>query len=72
MPKGAAAGWTSYVLGQAAEYYFQHGGSWGDETPKEVIRRILKETNKDSVLHGLKDEIRKKLTQNRHASKVKN
>lgn len=60
------------MLGQAAEYYFQHGGSWGDETPKEVIRRILKETNKDSVLHGLKDEIRKKLTQNRHASKVKN
>ena len=72
VPQGAAAGWTSYVLGQAAEYYFQHGGSWGDETPKEVIRRILKETNKYSVLHGLKDEIRKKLTQNRHASKVKN
>jgi GTPase len=67
IPQGAAAGWTSYVVGQAAEYYFQHGGSWGSESPKTVIRQILADTDKSSVLAGLKDEIRKKLTQNRHA-----
>jgi len=67
VPQGAAAGWTSYVVGKAAEYYFQHGGSWGDESPKNVIRQILADTDKSSVLHGLKDEIRKKLSINRHA-----
>lgn len=69
IPQGAAAGWTSYVVGKAAEYYFEHGGSWGDETPKDVVRQILAETDKDSVIARLKDEIRAKLSQNRHAAK---
>ncbi len=69
IPQGAAAGWTSYVVGKAAEYYFEHGGSWGDESPKNVIRQILSETDKDSVISRLKDEIRKKLGENRHAKK---
>lgn len=69
IPQGAAAGWTSYLVGKAAEYYFEHGGSWGDETPKNVIRQILAETDKDSVIARLKDEIRAKLSQNRHAQK---
>lgn len=69
IPQGAAAGWTSYLVGKAAEYYFEHGGSWGDETPKNVIRQILAETDKDSVIARLKDEIRAKLSQNRHAEK---
>lgn len=69
IPQGAAAGWTSYVVGKAAEYYFEHGGSWGDESPKDVIRKILAETDKDSVISRLKDEIRKKLGENRHAKK---
>lgn len=67
LPQGAAAGWTSYLVGRAAEYYFEHGGSWGDETPKDVVRQILAETDKDSVIARLKDEIRAKLSQNRHA-----
>lgn len=67
VPQGAAAGWTSYLVGRAAEYYFQHGGSWGGESPKAVIRQILADVDKTSVLNGLKDEIRKKLAFNRHA-----
>jgi small GTP-binding protein len=61
IPQGAAAGYGSYIVGQAAKYYFQHGASWGPEGPKSVVRRILDETDKDSVLDALKDEIRKKL-----------
>lgn len=67
VPQGAAAGWTSYLVGRAAEYYFQHGGSWGGESPKAVIRQILADVDKTSVLNGLKEEIRKKLSINRHA-----
>ena len=67
VPQGAAAGFGSYIVGQAAKYYFEHGASWGSEAPKTVVRRILDETDKESVLEHLKQEIRKKLQRNVHA-----
>ncbi|MEW4452667.1 GTP-binding protein [Bremerella sp. JC817] len=68
LPQGGAAGYGSYIVGKAAKYYFEHGASWGDEGPKTVVKRILEETDKKSVVQGLKDEIQKKLHLNRHAS----
>ncbi len=67
LPQGAAAGFSSYIIGQAARHYFEHGGSWGAESAKSVVRRILNETDKDSILEHLKDEIRRRLEWNRHA-----
>ncbi len=67
LPQGAAAGYGSFVVGQAAKYYFEHGSSWGGETPKTVIRRILKETDKSSVIAELREEIRSRLAHNPHA-----
>jgi len=67
VPQGAAAGYGSFVVGQAAKYYFEHGASWGGEAPKTVVRRILDETDKSSVLEQLKNEIRKKMHLNPHA-----
>jgi uncharacterized protein (DUF697 family) len=66
IPQGAAAGYGSYLVGQAARYYFQHGASWGEHSPKQVITQILANTDKESVLHQLKDEIKKKISLNRH------
>ena len=67
VPQGAAAGYGSFVVGQAAKYYFEHGSSWGGEAPKTVVRRILQETDKSSVLEQLKDEIKAKMHLNPHA-----
>ncbi|MEX2176822.1 MAG: GTP-binding protein [Pirellulaceae bacterium] len=64
VPQGLAAGFGSYIVGQAAQYYFEHGSSWGGESPKEVARRILAQTDKKSVLERLKTEIGKKLSIN--------
>jgi small GTP-binding protein len=69
LPQGAAAGYGSYIVGQAARYYFEHGASWGQQGPKRVVSRILENTDKESVLQRLKDEIRKKLSLNRYAGK---
>src|SRR5205807_327190 len=33
LPQGAAAGWGSYIVGEAARYYFEHGASWGPQGP---------------------------------------
>ncbi|MEM6798566.1 MAG: DUF697 domain-containing protein, partial [Planctomycetota bacterium] len=67
VPQGAAAGYGSYIVGQAARYYFEQGASWGDRGAKSVVAEVLKNTDKQSVLGRLKGEIRKKLATNRHA-----
>ena len=67
LPQGAAAGYGSYIVGQAARYYFQHGASWGDASPKQVITQILENTDKESVLQQLKEEIKKKISLNPYA-----
>jgi uncharacterized protein (DUF697 family) len=67
LPQGAAAGYGSYIVGKAARYYLEHGASWGGNSPKSVVKSILRETDKQSVLDGLKDEIRRKLHLNPHA-----
>ncbi len=69
LPQGAAAGYGSYIVGQAARYYFQHGASWGDESPKQVVTQILENTDKKSVLERLKMEIKKKISVNPYAGK---
>lgn len=67
VPQGAAAGYGSYIVGQAARYYFQHGASWADQSPKQVVAEILRNTDKKSVLDRLRTEIMKKIAVNRHA-----
>ncbi|MFO0913407.1 MAG: GTP-binding protein [Pirellulales bacterium] len=67
LPQGAAAGYSSYIVGQAAQYYFEHGASWGNEGPKAVVRRILDTTDKSSVIAQLRAEIRRKIRFNLHA-----
>lgn len=69
LPQGAAAGYGSYIVGQAARYYFEHGASWGQEAPKSVVTRILDSTDKESILQRLKDEIKKKIRLNPYAGK---
>jgi small GTP-binding protein len=67
LPQGAAAGYGSFIVGQAAKYYFEHGASWGGEAPKTIVKRILAATDKQSVLQRLKKEINAKIRINPHA-----
>jgi hypothetical protein len=67
LPQGAAAGFGSYIVGHAAKHYFEHGSSWGNQSPKDVVKRILDQTDRQSVLAGLKGEISRKLRGNPHA-----
>ena len=71
IPQGAAAGYMSYIVGQAAKRYFEQGGSWGTDSPKNVVKDILNSTDRDSVVSHLKDSIREKLNLNRHADDEK-
>lgn len=64
LPQGLAGGFGSYIVGQSAQYYFEHGGTWGGENPKTVAKRILANTDKESVLERLRGEISKRLAIN--------
>ena len=66
VPQGGIAAFGSYIVGQAAKSYFEQGASWGAEGPKTVVKRILDGTDKSSVVHQLKEEIKRKLLSNRH------
>jgi GTPase len=68
VPQGAAAGYGSYIVGQAAKFYFEHGASWGGEAPKTVVQRILKQTDKSSVLDELRHEIKARMQWNPHST----
>jgi hypothetical protein len=67
LPQGLAAGYGSYIVGQAAKYYLEHGASWGDTGPKNVVRRILENAEKDSIMEKLRDEVSRKI----HASEAR-
>jgi hypothetical protein len=69
IPQGAAAGFGSYIVGHAAKHYFEHGSSWGRQSPKEVVREILEQTDRQSVLEHLKDEIRKRIGVDSHSKR---
>jgi GTPase len=69
LPQGAAAGYGSYIVGQAARVYFEQGASWGQQGPKRVIAQILENTDRGSVLQRLKEEIKKKISLNPYGAK---
>jgi uncharacterized protein (DUF697 family) len=71
LPQGAAGGYGSYIVGQSAKYYFEHGASWGGESPKAVVARILKSVDRPSVLARLKEEISRKIHLNPYARGAK-
>jgi small GTP-binding protein len=61
VPQGLAGGYGSYIVGQAAKYYLEHGASWGDAGPKTIVRRILDTAEEDSILEKLRDEVSRKI-----------
>jgi uncharacterized protein (DUF697 family) len=69
IPQGASVGFASYIIGKSAKRFFEQGGSWGTGSAKSVVKEILSNTDKDSVIDHLKSEIRQKLNWNRHATR---
>jgi len=66
--QGAAAAYGSYIVGLASRHYYEHGASWAGNSPKNVVQSILQYTDKQSVLAGVRDEVRYRLQRNRHAT----
>ena len=55
--QGAVAYYSTYVVGRAAEAYLAAGCSWGEAGPKRVIRNILDDLDRDSMLARAREDI---------------
>ncbi|MEL6437893.1 MAG: GTP-binding protein [Cyanobacteria bacterium J06621_8] len=60
--QGAVAGVSSYAIGQVTKTYLANGASWGEQSPKVVVQKILDSLDEQSILNRLKTELRAKLT----------
>lgn len=59
--QGAVAYFATYVVGRAAQRYFQQGRSWGDLGPKRAVQEILDTLDRDSLLTSARSEILSRL-----------
>ena len=62
--QGAVASYSTWIVGQAAERYLAQGKSWGEGGPKLVVREILDNLDRDSILRQAKADIRARLQGN--------
>jgi uncharacterized protein (DUF697 family)/GTP-binding protein EngB required for normal cell division len=62
--QGAVAYYSTYVVGQVAERYLAQGKSWGEGGPKFVVREILDNLDRNSIMEQARQEIRDKLKAN--------
>ena len=59
--QGAVAYFATYVVGRAAQRYFQQGRSWGELGPKRAVQEILDTLDRDSLLNSARTEILSRL-----------
>lgn len=60
--QGGVAGVSSYAIGQVTKTYLANGASWGEQSPKVVVQKILDSLDEGSILNRIKAELRSKLT----------
>lgn len=61
LAQAGVAGVSTYAIAQVAKTYLVNGASWGDESPKAVVNRILSSLDEASILNRIKTELRTKL-----------
>ncbi len=59
--QGGVAGVSSYAIGQVTKTYLANGASWGEQSPKVVVQKILDSLDERSILNRIKSELRAKL-----------
>lgn len=55
--QGSLAYYATYLVGQIATHYFKSGYSWGDDGPKKVAQKIVKQLDRDSILQEARSQL---------------
>lgn len=60
--QGALAGYGTYVVGRAAQVYLEQGCTWGETGASTLIRNILQNVDKQSILYRLRLELQEAIS----------
>lgn len=61
LTQGSVAGFSAYAIGQVTKTYLANGASWGTDTPKVAISKILATLDETSILNRIRDELQQKV-----------
>jgi GTPase len=61
LTQASIAGVSTYAIGQVTKTYLANGASWGDNSPKSVINRILATIDEHSIVDRIRSELGPKL-----------
>ncbi len=59
--QGSIAGVSSFIIGEITKSYLANGASWGEESPKLVVKKIIASLDEKSILNRIKYELTSKL-----------
>ena len=61
LTQATVAGFATYAIGQVTRNYLINGASWGDQSPKTAIAKIINDLDEASIMARLKHELQQKL-----------
>ena len=62
--QAGVTGVATYAIGQVTKLYLSNGASWGPDSPKSVVTRIIASLDEKSILHRIKAELKAKISSN--------
>lgn len=69
LTQAAVSGVSTYAIAQVTKTYLANGATWGDESPKAVVARILSELDEASIMAQIRSELSSKLDLKAHFKK---
>lgn len=61
LTQAAVSGVSTYAIAQVTKTYLANGATWGDDSPKAVVAKILNDLDEDSIMSQIRSELTTKL-----------
>lgn len=66
LTQAAVSGVSTYAIAQVTKTYLANGATWGSDSPKAVVAKILSELDEDSIMRQIRSELSAKLDLKSH------
>jgi GTPase len=66
LAQAAVSGVSTYAIAQVAKTYLANGATWGTDSPKAVVAKILSDLDEDSIMRQIRTELAAKLDLKSH------
>lgn len=66
LTQAAVSGVSTYAIAQVTKTYLANGATWGNDSPKAVVRKILNDLDENSIMRQIRAELTDKLDLKSH------